>query len=75
MEKQIVLTDEEKDVIEKQLNKQLNPFFMEDRERELIDKITEDAHALMKELDAYDELDEDLIAWYYDKYKDQFITA
>ena len=71
MAQQIILTDEEKNIIEKQLNKKLNPFFMEDREREVIDKVIDDANALMLELDAYDELDGDLIAWYYNKYKAQ----
>lgn len=70
----IVLTDREKQVIEKQLKGQLNTFFMEDEEREIIDKVIEDAQALMKELDAYDELDNSLIEWYYNKYKAQFIT-
>ena len=73
--KKIQLTDEEKTVIEKQLNGKLNAFFMEDREREVIDKVIDDANALMAELDAYDELDGDLIAWYYNKYKAQNITA
>ena len=74
MAQQIILTDEEKTIIEKQLKKQLNPFFMTDEERETIDKVIDDANALMEELDAYDELDGDLIAWYYNKYKEQNIT-
>ena len=71
MDKKIVLTDEEKNVIEKQLKGELNAFFAEDREKEVIDKIVEDANALMIELDAFDELDGDLVKWYYDKYKAQ----
>ena len=71
MEKKIILTDEEIAVIEKQLKGELNAFFMEERERDLIDKIIDDATALMQELDAYDESGNDLIAWYYDKYKAQ----
>lgn len=73
MEKIITLTDEEITIIEKQLNGELNTFFMEDREREVIDKVIEDADALIKELDAYDELGDNLIAWYYNKYKLQQI--
>ena len=65
------LTDEEIAVIEKQLKGELNAFFMEERERDLIDKIIEDATALMQELDAYDESGNDLIACYYNKYKAQ----
>lgn len=70
-EKKIILTDEEKAVIEKQLKGELNTFFMEDREREIIDKVIDDANALMTELDAFDEMGDDLVKWYYDKYKAQ----
>ena len=58
-------------VIEKQLKGELNTFFMEDREREIIDKVIDDANALMTELDAFDELEDNLVKWYYDKYKAQ----
>lgn len=74
MAQQIILTDEEKTVIEKHLKDELNPFFLEDREREVIDKVISDAETLMEELDAYDELDDSLVAWYYKKYKEQNIT-
>lgn len=67
----IELTKEEIAVIEKYLRKELNAIFMEGKERELIDKVIGDAHALMRELDAYDELDGDLVRWYYNKYKSQ----
>ena len=70
-EKKIILTDEEKAVIEKQLKGELNAFFMEDREREIIDKVIDDANALMTELDAFDEMGDDLVKGYYDKYKAQ----
>ena len=70
-EKKIILTDEEKAVIEKQLKGELNAFFMEDREREIIDKVIDDANALMTELDAFDEMGDDLVKWYYDKYNAQ----
>lgn len=70
-EKKIILTDEEKAVIEKQLKGELNAFFMEDREREIIDKVIDDANVLMTELDAFDEMGDDLVKWYYDKYKAQ----
>ena len=70
----IILTDKQKAVIEKQLEGKLNTFFMTNEERDIIDKVVEDAHALMVELDAFDELDTSLVAWYYNKYKEQFIT-
>lgn len=71
MEKRIKLTDEEVQVIEKQLNGELNPFFMEDREREVIDKIIDDASELLQELDAFDDVGDNLIKWFYEKYKAQ----
>lgn len=71
MDRVIALTEEEKQVIEKQIRGDLNPFFLEDREREIIDKVIEEAKALMKELDAYDELGNSLVEWYYNKYKAQ----
>lgn len=67
----IEITPAEKQVIEKQLKGDLNPFFINDTERELIDGVIDKASALMAELDAYDELDGDLVKWYYDKYKAQ----
>lgn len=72
--KKIQLTDEEKAVIEKHLRGELNLFFGDEREKDVFAKVTEDAQALMKELDAYDELDDSVIVWYYNKYKEQFIT-
>ena len=62
-------------MIEKQLKGELNAFFMEEREREVIDKVIDDATALMAELDAYDESGNDLIEWYYNKYKAQQAEA
>ena len=71
MDKQIKLTEEEIMVIEKHLNGEMNPFFGDDHENAVIDKIINDAAELMAELDAYDELDDNLVQWYYDKYKNQ----
>lgn len=68
---EITLTQEEISVIEKQLSGKLNLFFGDEHEKELFAKITEDADNLMRELDAYDELNGNLILWYYNKYKEQ----
>ena len=35
-----------------------------------LDKLIRDAEALMRELDAYDELEDDLLKWYYNKCKE-----
>ena len=42
-----------------------------DEQKELLMGVTDRAEALMDELNAYDELDDNLIKWYYDKYKAQ----
>lgn len=69
--KKIELTADEIKVIEQQLNGEIEVWSATDEQRRILTKVTDDAEALMDELDAYDELDGDLIKWYYDKYKAQ----
>ena len=69
--KKIELTSDEIKVIEQQLNGEIEVWSATDEQQEILTKVTNDAEALMDELDAYDELDGDLIQWYYDKYKAQ----
>ena len=69
--KQLQLTADEIKVIEQQLNGEIEVWSATDEQRRILTKVTDDAEALMDELDAYDELDGDLIKWYYDKYKAQ----
>lgn len=69
--KQIILTDAQKAVIEKQINGEFNPFAASNEENDALKQVVQDAEALMKELNAYDELEESLVAWYYNKYKEQ----
>lgn len=69
--KKIELTADEIKVIEQQLNGEIEVWSATDEQKRLLTKVTDDAEALMDELDAYDELDGDLIKWYYDKYKAQ----
>lgn len=69
--KKIGLTADEIKVIEQQLNGEIEVWSATDEQQEILTKVTNDAEALMDELDAYDELDGDLIQWYYDKYKAQ----
>ena len=69
--KKIELTADEIKVIEQQLNGEIEGWSATDEQQEILTKVTNDAEALMDELDAYDELDGDLIQWYYDKYKAQ----
>lgn len=69
--KKIELTADEIKVIEQQLNGEIEVWSATDEQQEILTKVINDAEALMDELDAYDELDGDLIQWYYDKYKAQ----
>lgn len=42
-----------------------------DEQKELLMGVVDRAEALMEELNAYDELDDNLVGWYYNKYKQQ----
>lgn len=70
-EKRIILTDEEKKVIEKQLKGEFSPFDATDEERQTLSNVIQSAESLCKELDAYEEIGESLLKWYYNKYKSQ----
>ena len=71
MEK-IVLTEKEIEVIDLFLAEKVDiETVATDEQKELLMGVTDRAEALMDELNAYDELDDNLIKWYYDKYKAQ----
>lgn len=65
----ITLSAEEIALIERFLNKEIDNPVGEDAV--MLKKISDDAIALMKEREAVDELDGNLIRWYYDQYKAQ----
>lgn len=67
----IELTAAEIQVIEKQINGEIEIFTATDEEKAILTKVTEQADELLDELEAYDELDGDLISWFYGKYKAQ----
>ena len=68
MEK-IVLTEKEIEIIDLFLAEKIDiETVATDEQKELLMGVTDRAEALMEELDAYDELDDNLIKWYYDKY-------
>lgn len=69
--KPIELTEEQVQVIEDQLAGRFDFYTISERQRDVLSCIIDDAEALMRELNAYDELGDDLIKWYYDKYKNQ----
>jgi Mg2+ and Co2+ transporter CorA len=69
----ITLTAEEIALIEKFLNREIDNPVGEDAE--MLRKISDDAITLMKERNAVEELDGNLIQWYYDQYKAQDSTT
>ena len=71
MEK-IVLTEKEIEVIDLFLAEKVDiETVATDEQKELLMGVTDRAEALMEELNAYDELDDNLVKWYYNKYKAQ----
>lgn len=73
MEK-IILTDREKEIIESLLKGGVGYEPETSEEKQIIMKVIDDADALIRKLDDWDNLNGDLIAWYYNKYKEQSIT-
>lgn len=70
----IELSAEQIKVIEQQLNGEIEVWNATDEQQEILTGVVDSASDLMDELDAYDELDKcnnNLVQWYYDKYKAQ----
>lgn len=67
----IIITDEQMEVINEYLEGEIGMFTATEHQMKVMTKVIDDAKALMEKLDAYDELDDDLIRWYVDKYKAQ----
>ena len=67
----IELTDDEVKIIGKQLRGELTSFNATEEEQVIMCSVVEKAEALMHELKAYEESGDDLIKWFYDKYKAQ----
>lgn len=74
MEK-IELTPLELEMLERFLHGEFFPPEQTDEENKAFANVIEKADALMEKLDAYDELDDSLMAWFYDKYKTQEANA
>lgn len=60
-----ILTERQKQILEAHLSGL--PIIEYDPE---LAKLIDDAEALMRELNAYDELEDDLLKWYYNKCKE-----
>ena len=71
MNAKIELTEREIEVIKMQLDGKLELFTGQDDEMDIICEIVVRANKLMDDLDASDELDDDLILWYWNKYQNQ----
>nr|DAG36509.1 MAG TPA: hypothetical protein [Caudoviricetes sp.] len=69
--KKIELNAKELDVLERQVRGEINDWVLPVEEINILNKLITDAEALLDDLDAYDELDGDLMRWYYDKYRSQ----
>ena len=67
----IELTDDEIKVIEKQLSGKYDPFDSTEEEQLAMNSVMEKANALMDELEAYEESGDDVVKWFYNKYKEQ----
>lgn len=69
--KKIELNAKELDVLERQVRGEINDWMLPVEEINILNKLITDAEALLDDLDAYDELDGDLMRWYYNKYRSQ----
>lgn len=69
--KKIELSADEIKVIKQQLNGEIEVWNATDQQQELLSGVIDKAEALLEELDAYDELEGDMILWYWEKYKAQ----
>lgn len=67
----IELSADEIQVIQQQLNGEFGAFTATPRQQELIMGVIDKALTLAEELDAFEDVGEDLIAWYYNKYQEQ----
>lgn len=67
----IVLTEKQKEVLQKQLYGSYSPFFASEQDQTAYNEVIDKADALVEELDAYDSFGEDLMAWFWGKYQEQ----
>lgn len=71
MKQEIILTQEEIQVIDQYFKGEIEAFTATDEQQKYMMAVISKAEALMKELDAYDELEDDLIQWFWGKYQAQ----
>lgn len=66
--KKIELTDLELKVLQQDVNREFSDFDATEEELRAMVSVINKAEALMRELDAYNELGDNLILWYWNKY-------
>ena len=69
--KKIELSEKEIEVIRQQLAGEFDRVFAPEEDKAALMSVIDKADALMEELDAYDELGDDLILWFWNKYQEQ----
>ena len=67
----IELTADEIRVVKEQVSGKFDRVFASDNDKQVLMDAIHKAEALLNELDAYDEMGDDMIAWFWDKYKAQ----
>lgn len=72
--KKIELSADEIKVIEQQINGEIEISTATEEQQVLLTGVINKAEALLDELDAYDEMGDDLIKWFYGKYKSQAVS-
>ena len=69
--KKIILSKEQICALEKHFSGKHCPFLASKEERKAMMEVIDMADELMEELDAYDELNGDLMLWFWNKYNEQ----
>ena len=69
--RRVELSKKEIEIIERQLNGKFDPFDANDEDKAVMSGIIDKAESLMNELEAWEESGDDMIKWFYDKFKEQ----
>lgn len=69
--KKIELSKEEKNVIQQYFNHEFDLFTATDEQQTLMGLVIDKAEDLVEELKANDEVEDDLIVWFWNKYESQ----
>lgn len=69
------MSDQQKALIQKQLNGEYSPFFASEDEQVAMNEVLTQAETLVDELDAYEEINGNLLEWFWNKYQAQEAAA